>query len=523
MTNSRRDRSPVRFRALSATGIRDNLRRRSLSRRRRSSSLQKHQTDRLGIDPTLYGVNEVYVEGEPTENIVLEKPTPDSKSLLFRGARKTPYGKTWNESKGVVAPMPETPSSSPDRNQKKTNSAIATPPTAGMTPLTPKVLQPRAKSSSIQHRRSLEAPITPIAIERVVTPARPSTPSSAVNIFLLLVEPHTKVFELIDLTYPRLKTTIGDLLRMIPRHATLPSLTTQRYIGLTRPYKKHDPLTDLRMLASNSVFHAKVTADLRPGEVVLAIPAHTSARNMVQLAKPILANPKIQQMLGRTPTKKSSSSSNRSASRNSVESRCTVSMMTMVSTTPVVEDEPYVTPARVADDVLLNRDIVCTSDDCFFDFCEQKIVANTSSATSTTPFRPAVDQFLPNNETVYHDTGSIGSHSLQEYNTRLKLWSKQLQARKRRATKTASVAAPMFWLASVVWYRLDRSSAALNLELRAQPLGWKGFLIALACGILLVKWQWLVLAPSALTLRCPVLQLLLVVIMHGGGGADCSD
>ena len=120
-----------------------------------------------------------------------------------------------------------------------------------------------------------------------------------VKIFLLLVEPKSKVFELIQLLYPRTKTKVIDLLKMIPKNATEQALATQSYVGITRPKRRADPVTDLQILASNSVFNVagNPTAAIESGEIIVAIPALTSTKDIVVLSKQILASAHIQKLI----------------------------------------------------------------------------------------------------------------------------------------------------------------------------------------------------------------------------------
>lgn len=129
---------------------------------------------------------------------------------------------------------------------------------------------------------------------------------STIKIFLLLVEPKTKVFELIQLLYPRKTTTIQDIIDMIPRNATEDVLARQQYVGLLRPKKRAAPITKLTLLASlhmqdrstRSLSGCNVTADIMPGEVIVAVPRDSDPKVLVKLGKKILSNPHIQELVG---------------------------------------------------------------------------------------------------------------------------------------------------------------------------------------------------------------------------------
>lgn len=152
------------------------------------------------------------------------------------------------------------------------------------------------------------------------------SPSSKVKVFLLLLEPDTKVFELIQLVYPRKTTKVGDLLRMIPKDATEPSLAQQAYMGVVRPKRRSKPILDLKLLASNNVLSTiEETAGIVNGEIIVAIPAHASAQQMIHLSKQILASSQVQALIAKSNRRSSSSgaSPQRSVgSRQGGESKC---------------------------------------------------------------------------------------------------------------------------------------------------------------------------------------------------------
>jgi hypothetical protein len=117
------------------------------------------------------------------------------------------------------------------------------------------------------------------------------------KIFLLLLQPKLKTFELIQLIYSPNDTTIGNIIEMIPDNATEPVLGNQVYLGLCRP-KTQEEISDMELLASEShtgVASAKITL----GEILVAIPDGYTGADVAVLAKQILANPKIVKLLKR--------------------------------------------------------------------------------------------------------------------------------------------------------------------------------------------------------------------------------
>jgi hypothetical protein len=125
-----------------------------------------------------------------------------------------------------------------------------------------------------------------------------------IKIFLLLLEPESKIFERIQLQFPVRNTTLADVLKLIPMNATETALARQHYIGITRPRRRAEPVTNLKLPATvysgrepEKCATTTTTANIVHGEIILAIPAAASAREIVRLSKQILANAHIQKKL----------------------------------------------------------------------------------------------------------------------------------------------------------------------------------------------------------------------------------
>jgi hypothetical protein len=153
--------------------------------------------------------------------------------------------------------------------------------------------------SSASGRMSRSLSPMPTSSKSVSAPD--TTLSATVKIFLLLVEPKSKVFELIQLVYPRKNTKVSDLLKMIPKNATENTLGMQAYVGITRPKRRADPIININLLASNSVYNTcHPTAGIGQGEIIVAIPARASTKEIVILAKQILASSHIQKLIAKS-------------------------------------------------------------------------------------------------------------------------------------------------------------------------------------------------------------------------------
>eukprot|EP00934_Nitzschia_sp_Nitz4_P009429 Nitzschia sp. Nitz4//scaffold185_size43419//39686//41122//NITZ4_007311-RA/size43419-processed-gene-0.86-mRNA-1//-1//CDS//3329539739//9419//frame0 len=156
---------------------------------------------------------------------------------------------------------------------------------------------------------------------RVVTPTNNSAQApKEFKIFLLLLQPKSKIFELIQLLYQPLDTTLGMILDRIPENATEPALGAQEYIGLCRPKQaEQEELLDLDLLAS-SVRPGVTSAQITLGEILVAIPRGYTGQEVASLSRQILANPKIVKLLKRADPlarKSKRSSSGRRKTRSS--------------------------------------------------------------------------------------------------------------------------------------------------------------------------------------------------------------
>eukprot|EP00980_Cylindrotheca_fusiformis_P007315 scaffold1525_cov142-Cylindrotheca_fusiformis.AAC.115 len=117
------------------------------------------------------------------------------------------------------------------------------------------------------------------------------------KIFLLLLQPESKIFELIQLIYLPNDTTIGDIIAMIPENATEHSLGNQEYSGLCRP-RTQEEIVNKELLASETTSGAE-SAKVTLGEILVAIPKGHTGADVSKLSKQILSNPKIVKLLKR--------------------------------------------------------------------------------------------------------------------------------------------------------------------------------------------------------------------------------
>lgn len=116
---------------------------------------------------------------------------------------------------------------------------------------------------------------------------------SSYRIYMLLLQPQERLFELIQLVYDPKKATIGDLIDMIPHHATEPALAQQSYVGITRPHRHASLYVQLSLSASNE---NERNAGIQSRDILVAIPrcAGVDSSKIIKIAKQILASPSVQ-------------------------------------------------------------------------------------------------------------------------------------------------------------------------------------------------------------------------------------
>ena len=124
----------------------------------------------------------------------------------------------------------------------------------------------------------------------VATPSSAAAAEGEHSIFLLLLEPNRKIFELIQVAYDPSVATVGAVLDLIPIHASEPALGRQEHSGLLRP-RDDAEMNDLLTLASD--------ARIRPGEVLVPLPRGCDPSKCRKLAKVILKTPNVRKLLSR--------------------------------------------------------------------------------------------------------------------------------------------------------------------------------------------------------------------------------
>lgn len=127
------------------------------------------------------------------------------------------------------------------------------------------------------------------------TPSVPSTPSASsaitsslakpIQVVLLLMDPSSRRFELLQLEFDSNKAMVSDVIRQIQSSATETTLRDMTYIGVC-------DIHGVEMIAS-----MKLSKFCKGNDVVMALPRGMSGRETAKLAGPILGDRKVEEML----------------------------------------------------------------------------------------------------------------------------------------------------------------------------------------------------------------------------------
>ena len=104
------------------------------------------------------------------------------------------------------------------------------------------------------------------------------------QIFVLLMDPTSRRFELLQLEFDANKATVGDIQHQIKNSATEKTLRDMVYDGVC-------DRMGVEMIAS-----MKLLRFCNGGDVVMAMPKGMTGKETAKLAKPILNDPKVEKM-----------------------------------------------------------------------------------------------------------------------------------------------------------------------------------------------------------------------------------
>uniref|UniRef100_A0A7S4NFY1 Uncharacterized protein n=1 Tax=Odontella aurita TaxID=265563 RepID=A0A7S4NFY1_9STRA len=144
-----------------------------------------------------------------------------------------------------------------------------------------------AAKKAEEEAASAAAGPSPSATAASVAPPASISPGSAIQIILLLMDPSSRRFELLQLEFDSTRALVSDVLCQIPHSATVESMRTQKYRAVCdRKGREMDNGSKLDGFTKG-----------KEGEVILAIPQDMSSRECAKLAKPILSDPNVVAML----------------------------------------------------------------------------------------------------------------------------------------------------------------------------------------------------------------------------------
>lgn len=112
-----------------------------------------------------------------------------------------------------------------------------------------------------------------------------TTATDSIQVVLLLMDPGTRRFELLQLEFDSSKALVSDVLLQVPLSATEPVLQNQTYVGVCNRF------------GTEMIQRLRLAEFCTSNEVVLAIPEGLSPKDCAKLARPILGDPKVVAML----------------------------------------------------------------------------------------------------------------------------------------------------------------------------------------------------------------------------------
>ena len=129
------------------------------------------------------------------------------------------------------------------------------------------------------------------SLDDATKPAASSSSSSyLLKLVLLLMDPETRRFELLQLEFDSNKATVADVLAQIPLSVTEEALRAQAYAGVTSRDGKL--MTSDKLLSS---FCGGVSTG--NNDVLVAVPDGLPPKECARLAKPILSDTKVISMV----------------------------------------------------------------------------------------------------------------------------------------------------------------------------------------------------------------------------------
>eukprot|EP00978_Attheya_sp_CCMP212_P049131 scaffold620775_cov59-Attheya_sp.AAC.1 len=173
--------------------------------------------------------------------------------------------------------------------------------------------------SSVVSKRSWSSVSRSSYVSRSTPPRkiRVSSPGKICDIkmFVLLIDPRLKIFEMIHISYDSKTTTLGDVLWRIPDNAQNLLLSRIEYVGVCHP-NTGTSLTDESQLASLPESSERI----QRGEIWVAMPRGYSGSECSTMAKSILQHQNVAKLLPKRSSKSRRSTGSLSSQRYSTRS-----------------------------------------------------------------------------------------------------------------------------------------------------------------------------------------------------------
>jgi hypothetical protein len=318
---------------------------------------------------------------------------------------------------------------------------------------------------------------------------------SSYKIFLLLLQPESKIFELIQLIYLPNDTTVGNIISMIPENATEQALGNQEYIGLCRP-KTQEEIVDKELLASETSSGVEVeSAKITLGEILVAIPMGHTGPDVAALSKQILSNPKIVKLLKRAdplaPKKRRSRKgrSHRSTTRSTSREKVHVlEKHDEAEEIKLEESEQMMNKAMehaAAEAAAANAQVSAGDDDSFVPKITRQDSIGSDGQSLGSSLQESVDESYSSWSKSFDASFSVQS-SICSGISRRAVRRRDRQAKRTRIIKRSGVVA---FGAMVVLYMMDPRGYSGNhvQELTEAPMGFTGLFQVLFLLVALFK------------------------------------
>eukprot|EP00551_Chaetoceros_affinis_P010535 CAMPEP_0203668172 /NCGR_PEP_ID=MMETSP0090-20130426/4866_1 /ASSEMBLY_ACC=CAM_ASM_001088 /TAXON_ID=426623 /ORGANISM="Chaetoceros affinis, Strain CCMP159" /LENGTH=969 /DNA_ID=CAMNT_0050532539 /DNA_START=88 /DNA_END=2993 /DNA_ORIENTATION=+ len=144
----------------------------------------------------------------------------------------------------------------------------------------------------------------PRSAARIIVPHVSPTNSKSKHlytVFILLIQPTQKIFELVRINYDSATATLKDLLKRVTENCSEEDLSNQKYIGFVRPNGSSSSNRNLTNLSLSASLMARdgSCARIVCGEVLAAIPEKFTSKETQILARHIMKNPKMVKLLSK--------------------------------------------------------------------------------------------------------------------------------------------------------------------------------------------------------------------------------